>query len=117
MDICTVGVASVVSLQYRRGVCRDARIALGAVAPTPLRAFSAEELLRGQPITPELVRAAAQAVQNCASPIDDVRGTATHRRAMVGVLAQRTLEQAATMAGTGAIPFRLQRSLAVEAMV
>jgi carbon-monoxide dehydrogenase medium subunit len=115
MDISTVGVASVISLKNGNRTCRDAKIALGAVGPTPLRAYAAEEVLRGQTITPELLREAAQLAQSCASPIDDVRGTATHRRAMVGVLAQRTLEQAASMARTGAIPFQSQRSLAVEA--
>ena len=116
IDIATLGVASAISMRNGSGVCSDARIALGAVAPTPIRAYAAEEVLRGQTITPELVRAAAQEAQTCAAPIDDVRGTAAHRRAMVGVLAKRTLEQATAMAQTGAIPFQMQRSLAVEAV-
>ena len=115
MDIATLGVASVVSLENRGLVCRDARIAMGAVAPTPLRAYSAEDLLRGQTISPELLRAAAEEAQRCSTPIDDIRGTAAHRRAIVGVLVARTLERAISMAQTGPVPFQLQRRLAVEA--
>lgn len=117
MDIATIGVASVISLQKGSGMCLDAKIALGAVAPTPIRAYSAEQLLRGQAITPELLRAAAQEAQHCATPIDDVRGSAAHRRAMVGVLAQRTLNEAAALAQGGPVSFQVQRRLAVEAVV
>ncbi len=117
MDIATVGVASAVSLQDRGRVCRDVRIALGAVAPTPIRAYAAEDLLRGQPITDELLAAAAREAQRCASPIDDVRGSASHRTALVGVLAQRTLKQAISMARTGPVSFEQQRRLTVEAAV
>ena len=117
MDIATVGVASVVSLQDRGRVCRDVRIALGAVAPTPIRAYAAEELLRGQAITDELLIEVAQEARRCASPIDDIRGSASHRSAMVGVLAQRTLERAISTARTGPVSFEQQRRLAVEAAV
>ena len=117
MDIATIGVASVVTLQDRGRVCRDARIALGAVAPTPIRAYSAEDVLRGQAITPDLLRAAAEEARRVATPIDDVRGSASHRKGMAGVLAERTLEQAISMARTGPVPFHIQRRLAVEAAV
>ena len=115
MDIATLGVASVVSLEEGGQVCREARIALGAVAPTPIRAYSAENMLRGQTCTPELLRAAAAEAQRCAVPIDDIRGTAAHRRAMVGVLAERTLERAVSMAQSGPVSFQLQRRWAIEA--
>lgn len=116
MDIATVGVASVVSLQDNGRTCRDVKIALSAVAPTPIRAYTAEERLRGQAITPELVEAAAQEAQNRAIPIDDVRGSATYRKEIVGVLTQRTLERAIDMARGVPMPFELQRDLAVEAV-
>lgn len=116
MDIATLGVASLVSLRDRGRVCHEVKIALGAVAPTPLRAYSAEDLLRGQPITPELLSRAAQEARSCATPIDDVRGSAAHRRDMVGVLTLRTLEQAIAMAKTGPISFEAQRRLAVQAV-
>jgi carbon-monoxide dehydrogenase medium subunit len=115
MDIAAVGVASVVALQDGGRVCRDVKIALGAVAPTPIRAYSAEDMLRGQTITPELIETAAQEAQNRATPIDDVRATAAYRKAIVGVLTQRTLERAVDMARAAApIPFEVQRRLAIQ---
>ena len=115
MDIATVGVASVVSLQDRGTVCRDAKIALGAVAPTPVRAHGAEDMLRGQLLTPELIAAAASEAQRGSGPIDDIRGTGEHRKAMVLVLTQRTLERAIVMARREPMPFEVQRRLAVQA--
>ncbi len=117
MDIATVGVASVVTLQERGRVCRDVKIALGAVAPTPIRAHSAEEILRGQTVTPELLSAAAREAQRCATPIDDVRASAGHRSDMVGVLVERTLSHAVDMARTGPVSFEQHRSLAIGAAV
>jgi carbon-monoxide dehydrogenase medium subunit len=122
MDIATAGVASVVSLQDRGRVCRDAKIALGAVAPTPIRARSAEAMLRGQVIppvgathAPPLLEAVAQETQRLARPIDDVRASADYRKSVVGVLAQRTLERAVEMARGADLPFEVQRRLAVQA--
>ena len=117
MDIATLGVASYVALKDRGRVCADVKIALGAVAPTPIRAYAAEDMLRGQTITPDLLAKVAQAAQACASPIDDVRGSAAHRKDLAGVLTQRTLEQAIAMAKTGPISFEAQRRLAVESTV
>ena len=114
MDISTVGVASVVSLEDRGRVCRDVRISLGSVAPTPIRALSAEDILRGQAISPELVEAAAQEAQARIIPIDDVRGSAAYRKAIVGVLTQRTLERAVGMARGEGASFQVLRSLAVQ---
>lgn len=114
MDIAAIGVASVVALGERGQVCEDVKIALGAVAPIPLRAYSAEEILRGQTITPELVRSAAQEAQSLATPIDDVRATTAYRKAIVAVLVQRTLERSIEMARTPSVPFELQRRLAIQ---
>ncbi len=115
MDIATVGVAAVVSLQDRGRVCREVKIVLGAVAPTPIRAYSAEALLRGQAVTPELLQRAAQEAQRLARPIDDVRASAAYRKSVVAVLAQRTLERAVEMARGAGLPFEAQRRLAVQA--
>ena len=95
-------------------VCQEARIALGAVNATPRRAVSAEAMLRGQTITPELLEAVAAEAQKIATPIDDVRGSASYRSAVVGALTRRTLERAAQMVGSGALPFEEQRRLAVQ---
>jgi carbon-monoxide dehydrogenase medium subunit len=117
MDISAVGVASVVSLEGGNGVCREVRIALGAVAPTVMRARSAEALLRGQCLDAALVQQAARAAREDARPIDDIRGTAPHRRAIVEALSGRTLRSAMQMAQGASLSFRTQRALAVEAML
>ena len=113
MDIATVGVASVVSLDG--GVCRQVRMALGAVAPTVIRAAEAEALLTGHAPDASRLQQAAQAAQAAARPIDDIRGAAAHRRAVVAPLAQRTLTYAAQMAQGAELSFATQRGLAVEA--
>jgi aerobic carbon-monoxide dehydrogenase medium subunit len=117
MDISAVGVASVITLEGRDGVCREVHIALGAVAPTVLRARSAEALLRGQRLDAALIQQAARAALEEARPIDDIRGTGRHRRAIVEALTGRTLRSALRMAEGTDFPFRNQRALAVEAMV
>ena len=114
MDIATLGVASVISLVEGGRVCRTVRIALGAVAPTPIRVPTAENLLSGKTVTPELIREAAWEAQRAAKPIDDIRGSAEHRKAMVEVLTQRTLETAVEMARGAPVPFERQRDLAVQ---
>ncbi len=90
MDIAVVGVAA--CLAVRDGVCEHVRIALGAVAPTPLRAVQAEAVLQGQPVTPTRIAQAAETAAGECSPIDDVRGSAWYRRRMVQVLTRRALE-------------------------
>ena len=114
MDIATVGVASAITVD-RSGVCTDARIALGAVAPTPLRAQAAEEYLRGSKLDAESFQGAAAAAMAQAAPIDDVRGTAGYRRQMVGVLTRRTLEQATAAASGNPLPYEDHRRLAIQA--
>ena len=116
MDIAAVGVASVVSLDSTGQVCRDVRIALGAVSPTPIRASAAEETLRGQPADREHIDEAARAAAAGCRPIDDIRASARHRWAIVEALTRRTLEYAVQIARKVEIPFEAQRGLAVEAI-
>ena len=71
--------------------CRLARLAVGAVAPTPLRVQRAEERLLGQPITPELIAQVSQLVAEECQPVDDIRGSAAYRRRVVAVLVRRLL--------------------------
>ena len=79
-----------------------------------MRAYGAEEMLVGQPLTPELVSAAAQEAQRLATPIDDVRATGAYRKSVVEVLAQRTLDKSIEMARGGDVPFEVQRRLAIQ---
>ena len=98
MDIAFVGVASAVELEGSDGVVKSARIALGAVAPTPIRASEAEAKLKGQRLTDELLAEAGRLAAQAAKPISDVRASAEYRREMVDVLTRRTLTQALEIA-------------------
>jgi carbon-monoxide dehydrogenase medium subunit len=89
LDIAVVGVAA--QLTLANGVCSKARIALAAVAPTPVRATAAERSLEGQPVTPERIARAADLALEVAKPISDQRGSADFRRHLVKVLTRRTL--------------------------
>ena len=68
-----------------------ARIALGAVAPTPLRCYRTEALLRGRQLSADLVGAARDELQREISPIDDMRSTARYRRRVAGNLLEEFL--------------------------
>ncbi len=100
VDIAAVGVAAMVVLDPSGGILA-ARIALGAVAPTPLRAFEAEEILTGAEPSDELIKRAAAACVRASRPIDDVRASAAWRRAMVEVLARRAISRCIEMAKEG----------------
>lgn len=97
LDIAVVGVSSQVTIA--NGVCAKARIALAAVAPTPVRATAAEAALEGKPLTPELIERAADLAGQAAKPISDQRGSADFRRHLVRVLTRRTLTTALARAG------------------
>jgi carbon-monoxide dehydrogenase medium subunit len=97
LDIAVVGVAS--QLTLTDGVCARARIALAAVAPTPVRATAAEQALEGQPVTAERIARAASLAAEAARPISDQRGSADFRRHLVRVLTRRTLTRALERAG------------------
>jgi CO/xanthine dehydrogenase FAD-binding subunit len=92
MDLAIVGVAALVTAQD--GFCQDIRIALGAVAPTPIRAKKAEAILKGQKFDDELIEKAARTAAGEAKPIDDHRASAEYRRDMVKVLVKRAIKQA-----------------------
>lgn len=89
MDIAVAGVASLVQVEEGRIV--RARIALCAVAPTPVRAREAEAVLEGQIPSPDLLRRAGDEAVRATRPISDVRGSAEYRRELVRVLTRRTL--------------------------
>jgi carbon-monoxide dehydrogenase medium subunit len=93
-DYATVGVAAWVSVDPQTGKCRECRVAMGCVASTPVRARSAEALLRGQLLTAELLREAGRAAEDATDPISDARGSAEYKRAMAGVFTRRALQQA-----------------------
>jgi carbon-monoxide dehydrogenase medium subunit len=100
VDIAAVGVAVSITLDAQLKVCREAIIALGAVAPTPVRAKKAEEVLRGKELAEGLIDEAAEVAGGEAKPISDCRSSADYRREMVKVLTRRAVTQAWEQAKT-----------------
>jgi carbon-monoxide dehydrogenase medium subunit len=101
MDIAVVGAGAAVWLSEDGQRFQAARVALGAVAPTPLLVSMVEELLVGREVLPETIRQAAMLARDAARPISDMRGTAEQRRHLAGVLARRALEGAVERARAG----------------
>ncbi|HIE97813.1 MAG TPA: xanthine dehydrogenase family protein subunit M [Planctomycetes bacterium] len=100
MDIAVAGAAVWVQLDKRGERIERARIALSAVAPTPVFAAEASEWLSGQPASEEVFAKAGELAKRVATPIDDMRGTAEYRTHLVGVLTKRTLATACERART-----------------
>ncbi len=98
-DHATVGVAARVSVDPESGVCQDCRLVLGGVGATPLRAREAEDLLKGEKSTPELLEEVGAAARKLTDPVSDARGSAEYKRAMAGVFVGRAIEQAWQRAG------------------
>ena len=90
--LAMVGVA--VSVTVEDGKLVDARVVMGAVAPVPLRAKKAEDILKGQPISDNLLERAADSAAAECTPITDIRGSAEYRRDMIRVLTRRALRKA-----------------------
>jgi carbon-monoxide dehydrogenase medium subunit len=92
MDIAVVGVGVVLTLAGEQ--IERARVALGAVAPTPVRAREAEGALEGRAPSDEVFARAAEIAATACSPIADVRGSAEFRRHIVRVMTERMLREA-----------------------
>jgi carbon-monoxide dehydrogenase medium subunit len=99
MDIAVVGAGASVVLNDDKTHFISARIALGAVAPTPLLASDAGAFLAGKDLTGANIKEAARMAQAMAKPITDLRGTAEHRKHLCAVLVERTLNIAIERAG------------------
>jgi carbon-monoxide dehydrogenase medium subunit len=96
-DIAKISVAAAIVVQ--NGICREARIAIGAAAPTVFRAAKGEGLFISQEITPEVINKAAEIAAGETKPITDLRSTAEYRREMAKVLVRRALGKALEKAG------------------
>lgn len=92
MDIAVVGASVSVVLDSAKAKCTAARVALAAVAPTPLLAPAAGAALVDGTLGDALIDKAAAAAQAAAKPISDMRGDADYRRHLVGVLVKRALK-------------------------
>jgi len=78
--------------------CREAMVALGAVAPTPIVANAAGEAVAGKELTEEVLREAGERAAEAAVPIDDLRASKEYRLELVKVLTRRVLQAAAERA-------------------
>ena len=91
MDIAVAGVGSLIEVDPSTKIVTKARIALASVAPTPVRAYTAEEFLEGTVIDAEAIDKTADLAVDSAVPITDVRGSAEYRKELIRVLTKRTL--------------------------
>jgi CO/xanthine dehydrogenase FAD-binding subunit len=91
MAISVVSIAILMEIEGER--CKKARIGLGAVAPTPIRAYRTEEMLEGKEITGKLVDGCCNVVAKEIRPISDIRASAEYRREMASVLLKRLIQQ------------------------
>lgn len=94
MDIAVVGAGVAVQLDESRSKFVAARVALGAVAPTPLYIPEAGAVLVGKPVNATTIAEAAKIAQAAARPISDMRGTAEYRKHLSAVMARRAIELA-----------------------
>jgi len=103
MDIAVVGVAAAVELNDSKDTIVSARVALGAVAPTPLFVPAVGEAIAGLPVGEETLRKAGAVAKELITPITDMRGTAEYRLHLTGVLTERVLQAAISRARGEAI--------------
>jgi carbon-monoxide dehydrogenase medium subunit len=94
MDIAVVNAAASVTLSKDGSKFEAARIAVGAVAPTPLFVKAAGDALAGKAVGDEAIDAAAAAASAAATPITDMRGSIAQRKHLAGVLTKRVIKQA-----------------------
>lgn len=87
-------VSLAVLLELKRNVCQKARVALGAVAPTPIRAYQVEKNLEGAVINPEAIQESSSLLTKEISPISDIRASAEYRRWVTSVLFRRAIREA-----------------------
>lgn len=102
-DYATVSVAATLRLNAD-AVCAEVRVALGSVASIPMRVRTVEEALRGQKLTPRLLRDAAALAHDAVEPLDDLRGSAAYKRRMARVWTERALHQLNDAGGNGGMP-------------
>jgi carbon-monoxide dehydrogenase medium subunit len=95
IDLAIVGVAAVGLFDSQTKTCKEIKIVLGAVAPTPIRAREAEKTLANKKIDDALIDKCAETAANEARPISDVRASAEYREEMIKVFTKRALKEIA----------------------
>jgi carbon-monoxide dehydrogenase medium subunit len=99
MDIAVVGAGAAIALEEDKQTIHWARLALSAVAPTPLFVEAAGKYLSGRGISVDTINEAVLITREAAHPIQDVRGTSQQRNQLVSVLTRRAIEKAIERAG------------------
>ena len=92
MAISVVSIG--VMLEMEDKVCKKARVALGSVAPKPIRAYRVEERLEGGEVDQEVIQECSDIVSGVISPISDIRASAEYRKLVASVLLKRTIQEA-----------------------
>jgi carbon-monoxide dehydrogenase medium subunit len=98
MEIAMVAVAVNVQVDPDSKAVKDSRIILGIVAPTPIRASEAEQMILGQVPDEKLLAAVGEACAKISTPIDDFRASEEYRKEMLKVLFERAFEEAYSLA-------------------
>jgi CO/xanthine dehydrogenase FAD-binding subunit len=93
MDLAIAGVATYLVIDSKNHLCKDIKIAMGAVAPVPMRAKKAEATLRGKQFSDDLIESAAMIASEESNPIDDIRSSAEYRKEMVKVLTKQAIKR------------------------
>ena len=107
-DLAKVSVA--VAVVREGDVCKDCRIALGAVAKIPLRTKKGEEILKGKKVTENLIGKASNQIAQEIHPITDLRSTAWYRKEVTKVMVRDAIKLAWERAGVNVSDFKLQIS-------
>ena len=94
-DLAIVNASALLVME--NGVCKKCRLAIGAVAPVPLRLKKVEEMVEGRKIDSDLLHHVGTTVEKEVRPITDVRSTEEYRRTVSGVLVRRAIGQALDM--------------------
>ena len=93
MDIAVVGCG--VNISIENDICTNARVSLGAVAPTPLLIKEASDILVGSSLNENILDKVSKICRDACNPIDDKRGTIDYRTKVAGVLFKRAILLAA----------------------
>ena len=94
LDLALVGAAACLKFDSKKKICKEAKVALGAVAPTPIRVFEAEKVLTNKEINETTAAEAGKAASVVCRPITDMRASHEYRCSMVEVLVKRAVLEA-----------------------
>jgi carbon-monoxide dehydrogenase medium subunit len=93
IELAIVGVAAILTFNLETGVCLEAKIGLGAVALTPMRARNAEKIILGKILNDELIESCGNVAADEAKPISDIRASKEYRREMVKVFVRQAIKR------------------------